>query len=84
MKQWKTINTDHLEKRAAQRGFSIAQATETIQNPANISKVPPRRGNHGGMIWLFFRAYGDRVLIVVAETKKDACWIITGYWEETN
>lgn len=82
MKTWKTINTSHLEVRAAERGFTVAQAIETVCNPARTSKAPPKRGNHGGLIWLFFRGYDGKVLVVVGETKKDECWIITGYWEE--
>jgi hypothetical protein len=54
----------------------------TINEPASILKTPPRRGNHGGFIWLFFRAFESRILVTVAEVKANDCWIITGYWEE--
>lgn len=43
---------------------------ETVSFPSRVLKHPPRRGNHGGLIWLFFRLYGRRVLVVVAEIKK--------------
>ena len=33
-------------------------------------------------LWLFFRAFESRILVVVAEVKANECWIITGYWEE--
>ncbi len=29
------------------------------------------------MIWLFFRASGNRILVAVAEVKNNECWIIT-------
>jgi hypothetical protein len=75
-------DTAHVEKRARERGFTIEQAELTINEPGSILKTPPRNGNHGGLIWLFFRAFESRILIVVAEVKANECWIITGYWEE--
>jgi hypothetical protein len=48
-------DTSHAEKRARDRGFTIEQATLTINEPASIVKTPPRKGNHAGFIWLFFR-----------------------------
>ena len=50
-------DTAHIEKRARERGFTVEQAVLTINEPASILKTPPRRGNHGGFIWLFFRAF---------------------------
>jgi hypothetical protein len=73
-------DTSHVEMRARERGFAIEQAMLTINNPDSILKTPPRRGNHGGMLWLFFRAFEGRTLVVVAEIKLNECWIITGYW----
>ena len=73
-------DTSHVEKRARERGFTIEQAMLTIDEPDSILKTPPRRGNHGGMLWLFFRTFGSKTLVVVAEVKSHECWIITGYW----
>lgn len=75
-------DTAHVERRALERGFTLAQAALTINEPASILKSPPRNGNHDGFIWLFFRAFGSRILVVVVEVKANECWIITGYWEE--
>lgn len=75
-------DTAHLEKRARERAFTVEQATLTINEPVSILKTPPRKGNHGGFIWLFFRRFESRVLVTVAEVKHNECWIITGYWEE--
>jgi hypothetical protein len=79
---YKLHDTAHAEKRARDRGFTIEQATLTINEPASILKTPPRKGNHGGFIWLFFCAFESKILVVVAEVKANECWIITGYWEE--
>ena len=76
-------DTAHIGKRARERGFTVEQATLTIDEPASILKTPERKGNHGGFIWLFFRAFESRILVVVAEVKRNECWIITGYWEES-
>ena len=73
-------DTAHVEKRARERDFTLEQAMLTINNPGSILKTPPRRGNHGGMLWLFFRVIEGRTLVVVAEIKLYECWIITGYW----
>ena len=73
-------DTSHVEKRALERGFTVAQAMLAINDPGSILKTPPRRGNHGGMLWLFFRDFEGKTLTVVAEIKLHECWIITGYW----
>jgi len=75
-------DTAHLEKRARERGFSVEQAKVTVNDASSILKTPIRKGNHGGLIQLFFRAFESRILVVVAEVKQNECWIITGYWEE--
>ncbi|HEY5744048.1 MAG TPA: DUF4258 domain-containing protein [Terrimicrobiaceae bacterium] len=72
--------TSHLFARAAERGFSVEQAIETVKAPSSVVKNPLNKGNHGGLIRLFFRSYGGKVLVVVAEVRKHECWIITGYW----
>ena len=64
-------DTSHVAKRARERRFT--------DKPARILKTPTRRGNHGGTIWLFFRAFGNRILVAVAEVKNNECWIITAY-----
>jgi hypothetical protein len=76
-------DTAHIQKRARERGFSVEQGMLTINRPTSIVKTPTRRGNHGGFIWLFSRAFESKVLVVVAEIKGNECWIITGYWEES-
>lgn len=80
--EYRFHDTAHLERRARERGFSVEQAIHTVTNPGSILKTPSRKGNHGGFIWLFFRLFESRILVVVAEVKNDECWVITGYWEE--
>jgi hypothetical protein len=80
--EYRFHDTAHVEKRARERGFAVEQAILTVNGPASILKAPPRKGNHGGLIWLFFRLFESRILVVVAEVRNNECWIITGYWEE--
>lgn len=80
--EYRFHDTAHVEKRARERRFSVGQAILTVNEPGSILKTPPRKGNHGGFIWLFFRLFESRILVVVAEVKDNECWIITGYWEE--
>ena len=74
-------DTSHVAKRGRERGFTIDQAILTVEQPEKILKTPPRRGNHGGMIWIFSRPFNRGMLTIVAEVKGNECWIITGYWE---
>jgi hypothetical protein len=78
--EYKFHETFHLSARAAERGLSVEQAMETVKAPSSVVKNPRNKGNHGGLIRLFFRSYGSKVLVVVAEVRKHECWIITGYW----
>jgi hypothetical protein len=41
-----------------------------------------RRGEHGGFVCEFRRRAGARTLVVIAEIRKQECWLITGYYEE--
>ena len=41
---YKLHDTAHLEKRARDRGFTIEQATRTINEPESILKTPHRKG----------------------------------------
>jgi hypothetical protein len=43
---YKLHDTAHAEKRARDRGFTIEQATLTINEPGSILKTPRRKGNH--------------------------------------
>ncbi|MEO7724325.1 MAG: hypothetical protein ABIU29_06510 [Chthoniobacterales bacterium] len=74
-------DTSHVAKRARERRFTVAQAMLTIEQPTRIHKTPPRRGNHGGLIWLFFRAFGDsaevktRDPVVEVDTEATAAYV---------
>lgn len=39
------------------------------------------RGEHGGFVYKFSKNAGSVVLIVIAEVKKQECWLISG-WRE--
>ena len=58
--EYKFHETSHLSARAAERGFSVEQAMETVKTPSSVVKNPRNKGNHGGLIRLFFRSYGRK------------------------
>ena len=62
-------DTAHIDKRARERGFTVEQAMLTVNEPVSILKTPVRKGNHGGFIWLFSRAFESKVLVIVAQIK---------------
>jgi len=52
----------------------------------DVVKYPERqirqtKGQHGGQVSRYFKTAGRRTLVVVAEVKKTACWLITGYYK---
>ena len=57
-------------------------ALTTTAIPGQFSQGCSARETMDEFIWLFFRLFESRILVVVAEVKNNECWIITGYWEE--
>lgn len=45
-------------------------------------RVQYERGMHGGFIYEFHKMVAGKKLVVIAEVKKQECWLITGYHEE--
>jgi hypothetical protein len=72
------IVTAHAQKRAAERIISKADFIETISKPDK--KRNQRRGEHGGIVYLFEKRIGSRELHISAEIFKTDCFFITGYW----
>jgi len=72
------IVTAHAQKRAAERNITRADFIETILKPDR--KRNQRRGEHGGIVYLFERRFGAKELHISAELFKSDCFFITGYW----
>ena len=39
-------------------------------------------GSNGGFKYIFTKNIDLKILIVVAEVKKEECWVVTGYWQD--
>jgi hypothetical protein len=72
------IVTAHAQKRAAERNITKTEFIETVSRPNG--KRRQRRGDHGGIVYLFTRKFGTRELHISAELFKTDCFFITGYW----
>jgi hypothetical protein len=72
------IVTAHAQQRAAERNISKANFIDTVLKPT--SKRKQRRGDHGGIVYLFTKQFDQRNLHISAELFKDDCFFITGYW----
>jgi hypothetical protein len=69
----------HAMLRIAERGLSLDAMKDVIKY--HDSKQLQYRGEHGGMVFRFAKTVDGRKLTVVAETKKQECWILTGFYE---
>jgi hypothetical protein len=72
------IVTAHAQKRAAERGITKTDFIETVSRPDR--KRNQRRGEHGGIVYLFEKRFDTRELHISAEIFKSDCYFITGYW----
>jgi hypothetical protein len=72
------IVTAHAQKRAAERGITKENFMEAVLKPTGKRKQ--RHGEHGGIVYLFTRKFGERELHISAEVFKSDCYFITGYW----
>jgi hypothetical protein len=69
----------HAKRRIAERRLSPEQMKDVVKYPDH--KQSQYRGEHGGVVYRFAKTLGGRRLTVVAETKKEQCWILTGFYE---
>jgi hypothetical protein len=73
------IVTAHAQKRAAERGITRQHFIDTVTKPN--TKRRQRRGDHGGIVYLFVRRFEACELHIAAEIFKNDCFFITGYWQ---
>jgi len=71
--------TRHAAQRLTERSISEEDLKAVVRSPASHEDL--RRGRHGGTIRRFRKSNG-RILVVVAEVKRDEAWILTAYYED--
>ena len=69
--------TRHVFQRAAERGLSIDDMKQIVNY--HDSKVQQTKGGHGGMVYRLKKTVDKKTHIVIAEIKKDECWLVSGW-----
>ena len=59
-------------------GYSVAALKDVVNYPD--AKRQQYRGEHGGFVYKFTKVVDGDTLAVVAELKKDECWLISAFW----
>ena len=72
--------TIHSGARENERNITKEQFMLAITSPD--TKRQMCAGSNGGFKYIFTKNTDLKVLIVVAEVKKEECWFITGYWQD--
>ena len=72
--------TRHQALRLAERQLSL----EDVKNVVKYSDSEQilNRGNHGGNLKKLWKTVNEKTLVVVAEIKREECWLATAYYEE--
>ncbi len=70
-------NTVHLSQRVDLRCLSTENIKNTVKYPDQ--KIFQKIGKRKGKVYLFKKTVDGITLNVVAEMKRDECWIITSY-----
>jgi hypothetical protein len=70
-------DTTHAKERSRERGLPL-EAMKHIVN-YHDSKRQQYRGDHGGFVYKFVKLVNGKKLAVVAEVKKDECWLISEF-----
>jgi len=69
--------TDHADRRARERGVPLDAMRNVVKY--HDTKKQQYRGNHGGFVYRFTKSVDGKEFTVVAEVKKEECWLLTGF-----
>ena len=72
--------TQHQALRLAERELSLEEVKNVVKYPDRREIL--NRGNHGGNLKKIWKTVNDKTLVVVAEIKREECWLATAYYEE--
>lgn len=73
-------DTTHAGTRRQERQLSFEQMKNTVCQ--HQRRIQHQRGEHGGFVYEFHQRAAGKTLVVIAELKRQECWLITGYHEE--
>lgn len=71
-------HTPHFLQRQTERGFTLADCEATVLEP---DEKPQEKGTgkHGGYKYAFLKTIRGSKFRVVAEIKRDECWLLTAH-----
>jgi hypothetical protein len=69
--------TRHANERSRERSISIEIMKSIVKYPELRKQL--RRGEHDGFVFKFEKSVEGKKIIVVAEIKKDTCWLISAF-----
>ena len=72
--------TIHSGIRGSERNITKEQFVSAVTTPD--TKKQMCAASNGGFKYIFTKRIGAKLLVVVAEVKKEECWFITGYWQD--
>lgn len=68
----------HARLRSGQREIPLQAMKDVVNYPD--AKRQQYRGEHGGFVYKFTKVVDGDTLAVIAEVKKDECWLISAFW----
>ncbi len=81
-KRFTFYTTSHFIRRCKERRLSQNEAEFAVDNPDR--KIQQYSGKNNGIVFKYFKKYGSKTLIVVAETYKNECWLLTAYYDDSS
>jgi hypothetical protein len=73
----KFYDSTHASIRRNERAVSIQSMKDAVIY--HDAKRQQYRGEHGGFVYKFSKSVGVETLVVVAEVKKQECWLISAW-----
>jgi hypothetical protein len=73
-------DTTHAGVRRRERQLPLAEMQGVVRQ--HQRRIQHQRGEHGGFVYESHQRLAAKRLVVIAELKKQECWLITGYHEE--
>jgi hypothetical protein len=69
-------DSDHARIRRNEREIPSMQVMKDVVNYPD-RRMQQYRGKHGGFVYKFSKLMGNRNIVVVAEIKKNECWLMS-------
>jgi len=71
-------DSTHASVRLRERSISIELMKIVVSSPDR--KTQQYLGNHGGFVYRFSKSVDGSIVAVIAEIKKEECWLISAFY----